>query len=420
MQAWQTRPYSRLEHAAPGPTPQIPAARIFDTAAQALVPAGPASGTARMYVCGITPYDATHIGHANTYVAFDLLNRVWRDAGLDVHYVQNITDVDDPLLERATATGVDWTELAHSQIDLFREDMTALNVLPPQDYLGAVESIPMITELIAELQAGSAAYAVDDPDYPDLYFPQAADPAFGSVSHLAEPEALALFAERGGDPDRPGKKQPLDSLLWRLERPGEPAWASPFGNGRPGWHVECTAIALRTLGTAFDVQGGGSDLIFPHHEMSAAHGRVATGQEFARAYVHSGMVGLDGEKMSKSKGNLVFVSRLRADGVDPMAIRLLLLGHHYREDWTYTDADLDAATNRLALWRQATTLDAALDAGPVIADVRAALANDLDAPAALAAVDTWAAASLAIDGDDGTAPALVARATDALLGVALD
>ena len=264
-----------------------------------------------------------------------------------------------------------------------------------------------------------AGYPVDDEDYPDLYFPESADPDFGSVAHLPETEALALFAERGGDPDRPGKKQPLDSLLWRLERPGEPSWASPFGRGRPGWHVECTAIALNTLGAGFDVQGGGSDLIFPHHEMSAAHGRVATGEPFARAYVHSGMVGLDGEKMSKSRGNLVFVSKLRAAGIDPMAIRLLLLGHRYRDDWTYTDQQLDAATERLARWREAVALDAGLDAGPVVAAVRAALANDLDAPAAVAAIDGWAGASLAIDGDDAEAPALIARAADALLGVTL-
>jgi L-cysteine:1D-myo-inositol 2-amino-2-deoxy-alpha-D-glucopyranoside ligase len=414
MEAWQTRPYPRLEDA--GSRPRL---RIFDTATRALVPAGPESGTARMYVCGITPYDATHVGHANTYVAFDLLQRVWLDAGLDVHYVQNVTDVDDPLLERATATGVDWVQLAEEQIQLFREDMAALNVLPPRDYLGAVEAIPWINELIGALQQRSAAYPLTDDAYPDLYFPIASDPEFGSLSQLPDDEALTLFGERGGDPERPGKKQPLDSLLWRLQRPDEPDWASPFGPGRPGWHVECTAIALQTLGTDFDVQGGGTDLIFPHHEMSAAHGRVATDQPFAQTYVHSGMVSLDGEKMSKSRGNLVFVSRLRASGVDPMAIRLVLLTHHYRDDWAYTDADLALALERLARWREAASLDAGLDARRVIADVRAALADDLDAPAALAAVDAWASASLAIDGDDAEAPSLIARATDSLLGVSL-
>jgi L-cysteine:1D-myo-inositol 2-amino-2-deoxy-alpha-D-glucopyranoside ligase len=308
-----------------------------------------------MYVCGITPYDATHMGHANTYVSFDLLNRVWRDAGLDVHYVQNVTDVDDPLLERATATGVDWTELAAQQIQLFREDMTALRVLPPAEYVGAVEAIPQIIDLIAELQQRGAVYAVDDPEFPDLYFAQSSDPEFGSLSQLPEAEAVALFAERGGDPDRPGKKGPLDCLVWRLQRDGEPGWESPFGSGRPGWHIECSAISLGLLGTDFDAQGGGSDLIFPHHEMCASGTRVATDAPFAQVYAHSGMVGLDGEKMSKSKGNLVLVSRLRADGVDPMAIRLALLSQHYRSDWAWTDDLLQSATAQLARRSTPTT-----------------------------------------------------------------
>lgn len=207
--------------------------------------------------------------------------------------------------------------------------------------------------------------------------------------------------------------------MWRLERPGEPAWDSPFGRGRPGWHVECTAIALDRLGAAFDVQAGGSDLVFPHHEMSAVEGQVTTGEVFARAYLHSGMVGLDGEKMSKSRGNLVFVSALRRSGVDPMAIRLALLAHHYRSDWMYSDADLAAAAERLATWREAVRLDSALNAEATLAEVRAALADDLDAPRALAAVDAWAGASLAMDGDDTEAPGLVARLADGLLGVVL-
>ncbi len=257
-----------------------------------------------MYVCGITPYDATHLGHANTYVAFDLLNRAWRDAGLDVTYVQNVTDVDDPLLERATETGVEWADLARDQIELFRTDMAALNVIPPDHLIGAVESIDLVTGLIERLRGvDGAIYPVEDVEHPDLYFARASDGRFGSLSRLGA-EAVEIFAERGGDPDRAGKKDPLDCLVWRLERAGEPSWGSPFGPGRPGWHIECTAIALNYLGPEFDVQGGGSDLIFPHHEMCAAEGRVATGQEFAKAYVHSGMVGLDGEKMSKSKGNL--------------------------------------------------------------------------------------------------------------------
>ena len=414
MQAWSSRPVPSLPQ-----SPAAPPLQAFDTATQQVVPIGPNTGSARMYVCGITPYDATHIGHANTYVAFDLVHRVWRDRGLEVNYVQNVTDIDDPLLERAADLGIDWAALAKEETQLYREDMAALNVLPPQHYVGAVESMPLIVDLIEQLRQRQAVYPVDDSDFEDLYFAQASDAEFGSLSHLSEEEAVAIFAERGGDPDRAGKKAPLDCLVWRHARTGEPSWPSVLGAGRPGWHIECTAIALDRLGVGFDVQAGGSDLIFPHHEMCAAQGRVATDQPFAQAYLHSGMVGLDGEKMSKSKGNLVFVSSLRASGVDPMAIRLALLAHHYRDDWDWTDELLISGQDRLVRWREAVRLDAGLNADEVLATMRAALAHDLDAPAALAAVDTWAAASVTIDSDDTDAPALVARVCDALLGVAL-
>jgi L-cysteine:1D-myo-inositol 2-amino-2-deoxy-alpha-D-glucopyranoside ligase len=414
MQAWSSRPVPSLPQSATAPPLQA-----FDTASQELVDIGPAAGTAGVYVCGITPYDATHIGHANTYVAFDLLNRVWRDRGLQVNHVQNVTDIDDPLLERAAATGTPWAALAEQQTRLYGEDMAALNVLPPRHYVGAVESMPLIVELIEQLQRDQAVYPVVDSEFEDLYFAQASDSEFGSLAHLPEDEAIALFAERGGDPDRQGKKAPLDCLVWRHARAGEPSWESGMGAGRPGWHIECTAIALDRLGAGFDVQAGGSDLIFPHHEMCAAQGRVASDQPFAQAYLHSGMVGLDGEKMSKSKGNLVFVSSLRAAGVDPMAIRLALLEHHYRDDWDWTDVSLVSAQSRLTRWREAVRLVAGLNADNVLAEVRAALAHDLDAPAALAAVDAWAGASVTIDSDDAEAPALVARVCDALLGVAL-
>src|SRR5215207_3877844 len=414
MQAWSSRPMPSL----PKPS-AIPPLQAIDTATQQVVPIGPDTGTARMYVCGITPYDATHIGHANTYIAFDLLHRVWHDRGLEVNYVQNVTDIDDPLLERAADNGIDWAELAEQQTQLFREDMAALNVLAPQHYVGAVESMPLIVDLIEELRRRQAVYPMDDSEFEDLYFAQASDSEFGSLAHLSEDQAIAIFAERGGDPDRLGKKAPLDCLVWRHARAGEPRWESMLGAGRPGWHIECTAIALDRLGAGFDVQAGGSDLIFPHHEMCAAQGRVATDEPFAKAYLHSGMVGLNGEKMSKSKGNLVFVSALRKSGVDPMAIRLALLDHHYREDWDWNDELLVSAQSRLNRWREAVRLDAGLNADNVLADVRAALAHDLDAPAAVAAVDAWAGASVAIDSDDADAPALVARACDALLGVAL-
>jgi L-cysteine:1D-myo-inositol 2-amino-2-deoxy-alpha-D-glucopyranoside ligase len=414
MQAWSSRPVPTLPpSAAPHPL------QAFDTAAREVVSVGPNTGTARIYVCGITPYDATHIGHANTYIAFDLLNRVWRDRGLEVNHVQNVTDIDDPLLERAAEIGIEWAALAEQQTQLFAEDMAALNVLPPRHYVGAVESMALIVNLIEQLQSRQAVYPVDDSEFEDLYFAQASDSEFGSLSHLSENEAIALFAERGGDPDRQGKKAPLDCLVWRHARAGEPSWQSVLGAGRPGWHIECTAIALDRLGAGFDVQAGGSDLIFPHHEMCAAQGRVVADQPFAQAYLHSGMVGLDGEKMSKSKGNLVFVSALRGSGVDPMAIRLALLAHHYRDNWEWSDELLVSAQDRLSRWREAVRLPAGLNADEVLVQLRAALAQDLDAPAALAAVDAWAGASMAIDSDDAEAPALVARACEALLGVTL-
>jgi L-cysteine:1D-myo-inositol 2-amino-2-deoxy-alpha-D-glucopyranoside ligase len=404
--------------------------------------AGPA---ASLYACGITPYDATHLGHAATYLAWDLLVRSWRDAGHEVTYVQNVTDVDDPLLERANRDHEDWRELATRQIALYRTDMEALRILPPTHLVGAVEALPLIEQLSQVLADRGALYEVDG----DVYFSRAADSRFGVVSHLGPAAMLALCAERGGDPARPGKKDPIDPLVWLAARPEEPSWGSPFGPGRPGWHVECAAIATSYLGHVFDVQAGGSDLIFPHHEFSASHARVAfadggghTGAEpgggditaFARCYVHSGMVRLDGEKMSKSLGNLVFVSRLVAGGVAPMAIRLAIMSHHYRIDWDWTPALLAAAQHRLAAWRAAVhraTAEsgaAAGDAGSVpsaesvLAQVRERLADDLDAPGALGVVDRWAdAVSAAPELPAGSGPAalLVRDTVDALLGVAL-
>ena len=393
--------------------------RLFDTATARLRPTAPGH-TARMYVCGITPYDATHLGHAATYLAFDLIHRCWLDNGHDVHYVQNVTDIDDPLLERAVRDGKDWIVLAMRETALFREDMAALRVLPPRDYVGAVEAMGEIVEVIAKLLSSGAAYRVDDPVHPDVYFDHTATPWFGYESNYDEATMAALFAERGGDPDRPGKRHPLDPLLWRCAREGEPSWDGELGAGRPGWHVECSAIAFNRLGAAFDVQGGGSDLIFPHHEFSAAHAEALTGQHpFARHYCHAGMIGLNGEKMSKSRGNLVFVSLLRGEGVDPMAIRLALLSGHWRTDRSWADDLLDTATGRLDRWRAAVALDAAPAAAPMVARLRDHLADDLDTPRALAAVDAWAADALTRRGRDVDAPELVRTAVDALLGVAL-
>ena len=375
-----------------------------------------AGSAATLYACGITPYDATHIGHAATYIAWDLLVRAWRDAGHEVTYVQNVTDVDDPLLERAARDGEDWRELAAREIARFRGDMEALRVLPPAYYVGAVEALPVIERLNQLLAEHGALYDLDG----DTYFTRSADTA----------AMTELFAERGGDPGRPGKKDPLDPLVWLAERPGEPAWPSGFGPGRPGWHVECAAIATEYLGVTFDVQAGGTDLIFPHHEMSASHARVALADRavpgepvFARHYLHAGMVRLDGEKMSKSLGNLVFVSGLLAGGADPMAIRLAILAHHYRQDWDWTEAGLAAAQARLDRWRAAVAASpgppasSAPSAAGVLGAVRARLADDLDAPGALAVIDAWAGTALSVA--DSSAGPLVRDTADALLGVRL-
>ena len=412
MQTWSSVAVPRV----PGQPRPL---RLYDTSAAEVRPTSPGR-TARLYVCGITPYDATHLGHAATYLAFDLINRQWRDNGHEVHYVQNVTDIDDPLLERAERDQDDWVVLGMRETALFREDMAALRVLPPRDLVGAVEAIPEIVEVIGKLLANGAAYRVDDPEHPDVYFDHTATGRFGYESNYDEATMLRYFAERGGDPDRAGKRHPLDPLLWRTARDGEPSWPSELGDGRPGWHIECSAIALNRLGLPFDVQGGGSDLIFPHHECSAAHAESLTGQHpFARHYVHSGMIGLDGEKMSKSRGNLVFVSRLRADDVDPMAVRLALFAGHYRQDRAWTADLLATGQQRLATWREAVALPSGPAAADTVARLRDHLSDDLDTPGALAAVDAWAQDALRHGGADRDAPAWVRDAVDALLGVQL-
>jgi len=406
----------------PGKAPEV---RVRDTASGELVPVG-SGDTVSLYVCGITPYDATHLGHAATYVTFDLLGRILRDSGRTVRYVQNITDIDDPLLERAERDGIPWEELATREVALFREDMTALAVIPPDEYLGAVESIPTFVEPVERLLAQGWAYAVPAPDASregasDYYFDVSRDPGFGSVSHLDEAGMLEVFEERGGDPDRVGKRNRLDALLWRAHREGEPEWdGGSLGWGRPGWHIECACIAIDHLGVPVDVQGGGTDLVFPHHEMSAAHARALTrSPAFARAFVHQGMVGLEGEKMSKSRGNLVLVSELRREGVDPMAIRLALLSRHHRDDWIWDDGQLVDAQQRLETWRKALSGNGGPVADQTVDDIRAALADDLDSPRAVAAVDRWASQALSRGGDDPGAPGILGRTLDALLGVRL-
>lgn len=390
--------------------PQSPSAPvIYDSASQELRKL-PTDRTGTLYVCGITPYDATHMGHAATYVAFDTLMRAWRACGVDVNYTQNITDVDDPLIERALKTGRNWQDIAVEQIALFQSDMIALRVIPPQSYVGVVEAMELIEQSVVALLDNGVAYKVDD----DFYYDMSTSNMLGEISHLTRDQMSLIFAERGGDPDRAGKRNPLDPMLWRGRSGNDPYWPSILGEGRPGWHIECSAIATHYLGAQIDVQGGGSDLKFPHHEMSAAHAQSLTGESpFASNFMHAGMVALNGEKMSKSLGNLVFVSKLRAAGTDPMAIRLTLLQHHYRSDWEWFDAELELSTTKLAHWRQA--LSQRSGAKNVVTELTVALLDDLDTPVAVSIVDNWVAETLSGDNTEPTQG--MASAVDALLGI---
>ena len=391
--------------------------KIWDTEAQSI--AEVSEKDIKLYVCGITPYDATHMGHAATYLTFDLLQRLLIIQGRKVSYVQNITDVDDPLLERAIRDNLDWRDLATKEIELFKDDMSALRVLPPRHYIGAVEAIPLVVKAIEKLISKNAVYKIDN----DLYFDISTDLNFGDRSHLSIDEMIEIFAQRGGDPTLVGKRNKLDCLLWRAHREGEPSWDSPFGAGRPGWHIECTAIALEYLGSSITIQGGGSDLIFPHHEMCAAQGEVMNNATFAQYFMHTGMIGYQGEKMSKSKGNLVFVSKLREAGIDAMAIRLALLANHYRSDREWDDALLQNATERLDRWRKGFAKPEGPEIEETISGVVDALNNDLDTTKALAHIDSWVEKAIADSNSEKNSKlsnsGTLARFVDSILGIAL-
>jgi L-cysteine:1D-myo-inositol 2-amino-2-deoxy-alpha-D-glucopyranoside ligase len=352
--------------------------RVYDTRQRDVVDleVGP---LVTLYSCGITPYDAAHLGHAAVYLTYDVLQRRLRDLGHETRCVRNVTDVDDDILRKARELGVHYLDLAAQELARFDRDMEGLGLLPVYAEPRATSAIPDILSIIGRALDAGVAYEAGGA----IYFQASRSTEFGTLSHLGRDEMLVLAKEQGGNPDDPNKRDPLDFVLWQPSLPDEPAWESRWGAGRPGWHIECSALALRELGETVDVHGGGRDLVFPHHECEAAQSTAVTGKPFVRYWVHVGLVGLDGAKMSKSLGNLVFVSDLLAIA-PPSAVRLALLAHHYRGDWTWTDDDLRAANRRLASYEE---LAGRRDGAGLLDEVRAALDEDLDTPGVLRAID---------------------------------
>ncbi|MCS5682288.1 MAG: cysteine--tRNA ligase [Acidimicrobiales bacterium] len=354
--------------------------RLFDTAHQEIVDLE-LDDHVRMYVCGITPYDSTHLGHAATYLTYDLIIRRLEDLGHTVELVRNVTDVDDSILPKARELGIDFLELAELEMDRFSQDMEALNTRPATLEPRATQSIAGMIELIRVLESGGHTYTNDG----ITYFDVTTFTSFGKLSHLTSEEMTALAAERGGSPDDPRQRNPLDFVLWQPSGDGEPQWDSPFGPGRPGWHIECSAMSMEALGTTIDIHGGGGDLIFPHHECEIAQSESVTGEPFSRYWVHAGLVAYQGTKMSKSLGNLVFVSDLRQQ-IDPRAIRLALMAHHYRSDFEWFDEEAERAQSHLELLVRAAGGAAPVNNSPLANEVRDALDDDLDTPRVHAAL----------------------------------
>ena len=408
----------------PGMSQALPPLKMKSTYGEKIFSSDPINPI-RMYVCGITPYDSTHLGHAATYITFDLIHRYILATGGTVSFVENITDIDEPLLERASRDNTDWQSLALDQVQLFESDMSALHILPPKYFVPATQVMDEVAQAIETMEKNGFVYKVDQ----DIYFDIS---SYLDELPISVDEALRIFSERGGDPQRSGKRHPLDPVLWLANKNGEPGWESPYGFGRPGWHIECCVISLKYLrgpqylgGTILDsaekflidIQGGGTDLIFPHHFMSAAQAHAMTGRTFAKAYIHSGMIGLDGEKMSKSKGNLLFVSQLISDGEDPMAIRLALLLDKYSQDRMWTELKLEVAKELLQRIRLNLSKMEVAPAVPLIASLGEALSRDLDTPAAIVAIQAWCEESEASPSVDEAGQ--VSRALDSLLGLAL-
>jgi L-cysteine:1D-myo-inositol 2-amino-2-deoxy-alpha-D-glucopyranoside ligase len=364
--------------------------KLYDTAKQETVEFV-ANPTVLMYTCGITPYDATHLGHAFTFISYDVLQRRLIDMGHQVKCVRNVTDVDDPLFAKARELGVHYLDLAAGEEARFESDMTALNALPVHSTPRASSAIPDIRGFIGMVIDRGFAYESGG----SVYFDVEKFPQFGSISHYSRETMIALARERGGNVDDPHKRNPLDFVLWHPSASDEPSWDTMWGAGRPGWHIECSALALRELGTTIDLHGGGSDLIFPHHECERAQSEAATGQPFVKHWMHVAMVSMDGHKMSKSRGNLVFVDKLRTQH-DPMAIRLGLIEHHYRKEWEWDDSLMARNEARLSSWKSVAQVGSSHGDIGLLADVRSSLDNDLDTPTAVALVDAAASKGIAV------------------------
>ena len=350
-------------------------------------------------MCGVTPYDTGHLGHAFTYVAFDVLHRYLEYLGHDVVYVQNLTDVDDDMLRKARETGEDYLALGNRHVTSFLAEMAALNWLPPDHYPRATQHIPQMVALIEQLLARGLAYEGDG----NVYFSIDADPAYGELSHLSRDEMLPIANERGNIPDMPGKRNPLDFVLWQRSLPDEPSWEAPWGAGRPGWHVECSAMSMAYLGTSFEIHGGGADLLFPHHESERAQSEGATGDRpFVSFWTHAGMLSFDGDKMSKSLGNLVLVRDLLPTHSGD-AIRHYLVSRHYRSEVHFSAADLDRSAAAAVRLRAAAVCGDGYAPGQSPLDPRvaahrdrflAAMDDDLDTPAAMPELDALASMAL--------------------------
>ena len=371
--------------------------RLYDTARRDVVPFTP-NELVLMYTCGITPYDATHLGHASTFLFYDILQRRLIDLGHTVQCVRNVTDVDDPLFAKARELGVHYLDLAAGEEARFNRDMEALEMLPAFSTPRASSAITDIRKFIGLVLERGFAYAVGG----SVYFDVSKVPTFGEVSHYSHEQMLEFARQRGGNVDDPQKRNPLDFVLWHPSAEDEPAWDATWGAGRPGWHIECSALALRDLGTTIDLHGGGSDLIFPHHECERAQSEAATGETFVKHWMHVAMVFKDGEKMSKSLGNLVFVDQLRTLW-DPRSIRIAIIEHHYRKECEWDETLMPRSSARLTQW-VASVGGAQSD---LLDSVRACLDNDIDTPGALALID-----AAAVKGVDVSASA-------ALLGVEL-